>query len=78
MNKESYYKDGFTSVFKVKLSNELLAFQTKIYNCTKDYLVSHNSDLHLIKKLKLPKLTRKLREIIIVAVPPGIEPGALI
>ena len=54
MNKSSYYKDGFTNVFQVNTSEELLALQTKIYDCTSNFLVSHDLDLHLSKKLQLP------------------------
>jgi hypothetical protein len=54
MIESGYYKNGFTSVFKVNINKELLALQSKIYNCTSIFLVNHDLGLPFQRKLQLP------------------------
>ena len=54
MNKEDFFTNGFSKEFKVELGENLTFLQDKIYNITKNLLVSHDADLSLAEKLNLP------------------------
>ena len=53
MNKE-FFNNGFTNVMKVDLGNALANLQNKIYNCTKEHIIDHDSNIELDQKIKLP------------------------
>lgn len=54
MNRDKFYEDGYLDVFKVEAGSYLLDLQKKIYSITKDYLIEHDSNKSLDKKLTIP------------------------
>ena len=52
--RKDFFDNGFTNVLKIDLGNTLTNLQNKIYSCTKEHIIDHDSNLPLVQKIKLP------------------------